>query len=134
LRQWRYAITLKAIRCFFLKRNNPPLVWFLPGGKSRHGENLKAAIAREVFEETGLVMEHFFAVDTWQQKNLEGEGIWTISVTYLCRTFTREVVLSAEHSAFAWVPIAEFDGFQRCVGEFDLQTAALYIARLRDHI
>jgi 8-oxo-dGTP pyrophosphatase MutT (NUDIX family) len=118
----------------FLKPSEPPLTWCLPGGKAHYGENLEAAIRRELFEETGLAVGRFFAVDTWQGKNCKHGDILLVSVTYLCRAPTREVTLSAEHEAFVWKPVQEFGEFQPHTGGFNLSTIALHIARLRDYL
>ncbi|MDR2677201.1 MAG: hypothetical protein LBB26_01385 [Puniceicoccales bacterium] len=39
-----------------------------------------------------------------------------------------------EHEAFVWKPLREFDGFQPHTGEFNLQSIAGHIARLRDYL
>ncbi|MDR0727933.1 MAG: NUDIX hydrolase [Puniceicoccales bacterium] len=118
----------------FLRPSEPLLNWCLPGGKAHYGENLEAAIRREVFEETGLSPERFFAVDTWQGQNAKYEDIPLVSVTYLCRAPTREVTLSEEHGTFVWKPVREFDDFQPHTGGFNLKTIALHIAHLRDYL
>lgn len=40
----------------FLMRKNKPIGWSLPGGKFDEYEKPEAAMAREVFEETGLMI------------------------------------------------------------------------------
>jgi 8-oxo-dGTP diphosphatase len=139
---WRNVIIAPAAICYhgesdsvlFLKPSNPPLHWCLPGGKAHHGENLESAIRREVFEETGLAIGQFFAVDTWQGKLCKYGDIPLVSVTYLCRAPTREVVLSDEHEAFIWKPVQEFDEFQPHTGEFNLKSIAAHIVHLRDYL
>ncbi len=46
-------------RLLVVKRRNPPARgrWTLPGGRVRRGETIVEAVAREVREETGLVVE-----------------------------------------------------------------------------
>lgn len=53
------AVVIDAGRVLLVKRGRPPLKgeWSLPGGAVEVGETLSAAVQREVFEETGLVVD-----------------------------------------------------------------------------
>ena len=50
------ALIFDGNRILLVERGNPPLAgyWSLPGGCVEAGEQLEAALVREVFEETGL--------------------------------------------------------------------------------
>jgi 8-oxo-dGTP diphosphatase len=53
------VITDDSGRLVVVRRLNPPSegLWSLPGGRVEPGENLRAAVRREVWEETGLDVE-----------------------------------------------------------------------------
>ena len=53
------AVIVDASRVVVIKRGRPPLLgqWSIPGGLLELGETLREAVAREAFEETGLVVD-----------------------------------------------------------------------------
>jgi len=53
------AVIIQENRVLLIQRGTPPLLgeWSLPGGVLECGETLREAVAREVYEETGLVVE-----------------------------------------------------------------------------
>jgi ADP-ribose pyrophosphatase YjhB (NUDIX family) len=52
------AVVVDAGRLLLIRRGRPPSVglWSVPGGRVEHGETMAAAVAREVAEETGVVV------------------------------------------------------------------------------
>jgi 8-oxo-dGTP diphosphatase len=76
--------------------------WELPGGKMDAGEAFDTALAREVLEETGLVVNIHHAAGTAEQQ----VPAW--HVIHIVMTGTLEsgnVRVSDEHGEFRWVPI-----------------------------
>ncbi|MDL2225647.1 NUDIX hydrolase [Eubacteriales bacterium OttesenSCG-928-M02] len=91
-------------RILLLKRQNPPLSWGPPGGRVEAGEDLAAAVTREVYEETGIGCRVWMPVEHWVGRN----GVEELeSISFLCSCETDAVTLSAEHDDFVWVPINE---------------------------
>jgi 8-oxo-dGTP diphosphatase len=61
-------------RLLLVQRANPPSAgcWTIPGGRVEPGETDQAAVAREVAEETGLVVEPLQLVGTVQRDAAAG--------------------------------------------------------------
>jgi 8-oxo-dGTP diphosphatase len=73
-----------------IRRRFEPLAgqWSLPGGAIEAGETLAAAVAREVMEETGLVVEVGPVIDVLDRIMLDDERrvqYHFVLVDYLCR-------------------------------------------------
>ncbi len=73
-----------------IKRRYEPLAgqWSLPGGTLEVGETLEAAVARELQEETGLVVEVGPVVEVFDRIMLDGDRrvqYHFVLIDYLCR-------------------------------------------------
>ena len=70
------AVVVVDGRVVLVKRAHEPLAgeWNLPGGAVETGETLEAACAREVLEETGLVVRVGPLIEAFDRIMIDGEG------------------------------------------------------------
>jgi len=116
---------IRVVRCFIEREDGHVLVikrspanqnnsgkWEVPGGKVDEGENLAQAQMREIMEETGLSVQliRLFAFsDRFVINAGRYEGLLYV-VSFSVARLVQEnqpVVLSTEHSDYAWVSYKE---------------------------
>lgn len=74
----------------------------LPGGRLEYGETPQQTLAREMMEETNLVVEPKRILDTWTYIN---ENYQIVGIIYLCIIKDGELKLSDEHDKYEWLPL-----------------------------
>ena len=84
------VVCLSATSIVLVRRAHEPLVgrWTLPGGAVEVGETLRAAVEREIGEETGLVVDVGPLVDVVDHIEIDDTGrvvYHFVIVDYLCR-------------------------------------------------
>lgn len=84
------ALRLPSTGVVLIKRRHEPLAgeWSLPGGGVEVGETLQTAVAREVEEETGLVVEVGEVIEVFDRIVLDDQQrvqYHFVLVDYLCR-------------------------------------------------
>lgn len=102
-------------RFLLLKRANPPRIWAPPGGRLRSHENPEAGVIREVREETDLIVRVLGLVDYWFGE-ISGYGP-LLSLDFVVESRQLDVVLSAEHTEFAWASLEDLERGHPPLGE-----------------
>ena len=111
------AVVLDGGRVLLVKRGHEPLKgeWSLPGGAVELGETLQAAIAREVAEETGLVVEVGPVVEVLDRIRVEPDGrvrFHYVLVDFLCRPSGGTLACASDADEAIWAEVASLDAFR----------------------
>ena len=81
--------------------------WKLPGGRLEENETPQEGLSREIYEETGIKQ---YNIDKILNPVLS-ESKKTYRVTFLCNTTESSVILSDEHTEYAWVNLENVDNY-----------------------
>ena len=90
--------------------NHKPGIWETVGGGMDGEYSPQEALKREVREEVGLevkVLEPFNVFSF-----IKDDGEMKIGITFLCEYVSGEVILSDEHSEFAWIKALDFKNYE----------------------
>jgi 8-oxo-dGTP diphosphatase len=111
------AVIVERGKVVLVKRKYEPLAgqWSLPGGRLELGETLEAGLAREMVEETGLVVEVGPVVDVFDRILLDTERrvrYHYVLVDYLCRRAGGELTHGSDVAAVELVDPADLERFR----------------------
>ena len=76
--------------------------WDIPGGRIEPDEALYDALAREVYEETGLVLDTLGKLLAAQDIFVPNMSLHVVRLTYHAKA-TGEVSISSEHDEYKWM-------------------------------
>ena len=100
-------------RILLVRRGREPLKgrWSIPGGLIEIGESLREAVAREVEEETGLVVEPVELVELLDRIHREDDRVryHYVIADYLCRVNGGTLKAGSDADEVRWVERAEWN-------------------------
>jgi 8-oxo-dGTP diphosphatase len=110
------AVIVDVGRVLLVKRGHEPLKgqWSLPGGVVEVGETLKQAAAREVLEETGLVVDVGPVIDIVERVQRAPDGrveYHFVIVDYLGKPTGGTLASASDADAAEWVAFDDVDRF-----------------------
>jgi len=121
------GVVIEEGRALLIKRGSEPLLgqWSIPGGTLELGETLVEGTARELEEETGLVVRVLDLIEVFERINF-GHGAdetWEtmeerrrprfhfVIADYLCERISGEAVAGGDVTEVAWAAEAELQRF-----------------------
>jgi ADP-ribose pyrophosphatase YjhB (NUDIX family) len=106
------AVVIEQGRALLVQRGTEPAKgqWSIPGGLIDVGESLREAVAREVREETGLVVEPLELVELIDRIHRHGDRVryHYVIADYLCRVVGGTLLAASDADAVRWVERAEW--------------------------
>jgi 8-oxo-dGTP diphosphatase len=113
------AVVVSGGRVLLVRRGREPLKghWSLPGGLIEIGESLHAGVAREVQEETGLLVEPVELIELLDRIHRDGERVrfHYVIADYLCRVKGGDLKAASDADAVRWVERAEWNSHSALV-------------------
>lgn len=111
------AVVIEQGRVLLVKRGREPMKgkWSLPGGKLELGELLADGVAREVQEETGLIVEATELIElidrVYKENGPEGERVkfHYVIADYLCRVVGGTLKAASDADAVRWAERSEWN-------------------------
>lgn len=112
-------------RVLLVKRGRAPLAgfWSLPGGCVETGEGLESAVAREVFEETGLSVSVGPIAAVFERLMPDGEGrceYHYVLIDFYCSVQSGSPRAGDDSSEVGWFAVEELARLQLTDGTLDV--------------
>lgn len=107
------AVVIEQGRVLLVQRGTEPAKgqWSIPGGLIDVGESLREAVAREVREETGLIVEPLELIELLDRIHRHGDRVryHYVIADYLCRVVGGTLLAASDADAVRWVERAEWN-------------------------
>jgi 8-oxo-dGTP diphosphatase len=106
------AVVFKDHKVLLVRRGKPPAqdLWAIPGGSVEIGETLSAAAEREIFEETGIIIQALKPVYTFDviERDASGRTRFHYVIIDLIADYVRgDIRAGDDASAVRWVSSEE---------------------------
>jgi 8-oxo-dGTP diphosphatase len=107
------AVVVDGGRVLLVRRGREPLKgqWSIPGGLLEIGESLTAGVAREVLEETGLVVETVELIELLDRIHHEDDRVryHYVIADYLCQVSGGVLLAGSDADEVRWAERAEWN-------------------------
>jgi ADP-ribose pyrophosphatase YjhB (NUDIX family) len=128
------AVVFRGDEVLLIERGKEPLKgwWTLPGGMVEVGENLEAAVVREVMEETGLSVKPKGVAAIFERIMPDEDGrteYHYVIIDYLCELEGGTLLAASDVAAAAWVKVDELDRWKMAPGTPPVIAKALEMIR-----
>ena len=119
------ALIFRRGRILLVKRGKPPLqgYWSLPGGLVEIGEQLEQAVAREVLEETGLIVRPKYLAEIFERimrDSADRVEYHYVLADYVCVVKSGTLKAADDASAVDWFKLEELERMQLTAGTLDV--------------
>lgn len=115
------AVIVKEGLVLLVKRGTEPAKgrWSIPGGLIDVGESLHEAVAREVLEETGLIVEPLELIELLDRIHRDGARVryHYVIADYLCRVKGGTLLAASDADAVRWIDRAEWTSSEAQAGK-----------------
>jgi ADP-ribose pyrophosphatase YjhB (NUDIX family) len=103
------------------KKDEQFMLWGIPAGKLQNGEIPTKGLAREILEETDILLdpESFILLGTALSRT-SCDGLYGLYIYYVRLHEEPKIKITEhEHSAYKWVTIPEFESFKLLTAQFE---------------